>query len=316
MANALFKLLKANNPDVHIAVLALQYLEPLFKRMSEVEKVLISSFGHGDFSLKKRYQVALNLRKENYDQAIILPNSWKSALIPFFAKIPLRTGWRGEMRYFLLNDLRVSYAFILPLMVERFVALGLAHNEILPENYPLPELSPNQESIAATLKKLSLYKTENKILALCPGAEYGPAKRWPLEYFAEVARIKAAAGWDVWIFGSKKDQAVAVEIQKMCSGVCVDLTGKTNLGEVVDLLSLVDVVITNDSGLMHIAAALNKTTIAIFGSSSPKFTPPLSKNATVLSSSLDCVPCFNRECRFGHLQCLKEIKPERVLDLI
>lgn len=316
MSDALFRLLKERDPSIILHVLAAPTFEPLLRRMPEVDAVIISHFGHGTLALQKRYQFAKTLRTENYAQAIVLPNSFKSALIPYWAKIPLRTGWRGEMRYFLLNDLRLLYPYIHPLMVQRFVALGLKSGELMPENYPLPKLKPESNLITETLQRFNLVKAERKILALCPGAEFGISKRWPLEYFAAVAKAKAALGWNIWIFGGTKDREIAAEIQKYCADVCVDLTGKTSLGEAVDLLSLVDRIVTNDTGLMHVAAALDKPLVAIFGSSSPHFTPPLTNNATILTSNLDCSPCFRRDCPLGHLKCLREITPEQVLALL
>jgi heptosyltransferase-2 len=153
-------------------------------------------------------------------------------------------------------------------------------------------------------------------LALCPGAEYGPAKRWPVAYYAEVARKKIDQGWQVWLFGSNKDKADAEQINNEASGLCSDFTGRTTLAEAVDLMSLAHTVVSNDSGLMHVAAALNKNLIAIYGSSDPGFTPPLNDNAQVISLNLDCAPCFKRDCPLGHTNCLTGITPEQVLDVI
>lgn len=314
MANSLLQLLKMQQPAAIIHVLAAPFLEPLLTRMPEVNKIIAAPFKHGELNLTARYQLAKSLHSENYTQAIVLPNSFKSALIPFWAKIPHRTGWRGEMRYFLLNDLRILNAQLLPLMVQRFVALGLPKNAVLSEDYPLPKLTIT--TVANTLQKLQLTMPTKPVLAFCPGAEYGAAKRWPAEYFATVAKAKIKAGYAVWIFGGVKDQAIATAIQQQCDNACVDLTGKTDLGEAADLLSLASVIVTNDTGLMHVAAAVDRPIIAIFGSSSPKFTPPLTKNATIVSLNLDCSPCFKRECPLGHLQCLRDIRPEKISALI
>lgn len=313
MANALLQILKKQNSATQIHVLANQYLQPVLQHMAEVDQIIISPFGHGALQLKQRYLLAKKLRQEKYTQAIILPNSFKSALIPFWAKIPLRTGWRGEMRYCLLNDLRILNPKLLPLMVQRFVALGFPKDAKFPENYPWPELQVNPESIQATLKNLQVKLFDKPVLILCPGAEYGPAKQWPAEHFAVVAKTMAQAGWNVWILGSAKDSNVAAAIHKQSGNVCVDFTGKTDLGSAIDLLSLSNAVVTNDSGLMHVAAALHKKIIAIYGSSSPNFTPPLAKHVTILSKNLPCSPCFKRVCSYGHYNCLKEIQPEQVL---
>jgi heptosyltransferase-2 len=148
---------------------------------------------------------------------------------------------------------------------------------------------------------------------LCPGAEYGPAKRWPAAYFAEVAQRKLAEGWQVWLFGSHKDEAITQEIQTLTHNRCLDLGGRTALGEAIDLLARADAVLTNDSGLMHVAAALGRPVIALFGSSDPHHTPPLSARAQVLSLNLSCSPCFRRVCPLGHTRCLTELAPAEVL---
>ncbi len=317
MAQTLFKLLKQRAPEVTIHVLAPMWTSPLLERMPEVSKVLALPIKHGALALRKRYVIGKHLRHEHYDQAIALPNSFKSALIPFWARIPCRIGWRGEMRYGLLNDRRILDKTKLPLMIERFAALGLDKNAVLPKELPWPKLEAKKLD-DAVLQKFGLNHAAlgNKILALCPGAEYGAAKRWPASYFAEVARAKLAAGWQVWLFGGNKDQAIAAEIQQHTSNGCVDLTGKTSLAEVIDFLAIVSVVVSNDSGLMHIAASLERPLVVIYGSSSPKFTPPLTKDVSIISLNLPCSPCFKRECPFKHYNCLYEIKPQKILDIL
>jgi heptosyltransferase II len=314
MAQCLFKLLKQQEPSVQIDVLAMDFLHPLLKCMPEVREAISLSIKHGEFGLGKRYRLGRKLSQQNYNQAIVLPNSFKSALIPFFARIPQRTGWRGEWRYGLLNDLRILNKQNYPLMIERFVALGLTQGANLPDSSSLPQLKVSKKAMELVLKKFGLV-LDKPVLALCPGAEYGPAKQWPAEYFAEVASTKLAEGWQVWLFGSQRDTKIAQIIQKDTDHGCVDLTGKTDLGEAIDLLSLAQAVVTNDSGLMHVASALNLFIIAIYGSSSPKFTPPLGKKVQVLSSDIDCSPCFERECKHGHYRCLRDLNPKLVLEL-
>lgn len=316
MAQALFRLLKLQDPDVIIDVLASEKLHPLLKHMGEVRKSIILPFVHNELNILGRYRIGLNLRSEGYDRAIILPNSFKSALIPFFAGILRRVGWLGEMRYFLLNDMRILEKDKFPLMVERFLALGLNANESLPKKHLYPMLETDESSVKNTLHKLCINLKNAPLLALCPGAEYGPSKQWPAEYFAKVADIKAKEGWNIILLGSAKDQKITSEIQRLSNGVCLDMAGKTDLSDTVDILSIADCVISNDSGLMHIASALNRPLVAIYGSSSPAFTPPLGSRAKILYLNLPCGPCFKRTCQLGHLDCMCLLRPELVLQYI
>lgn len=315
MAQSLFMTLKDNNPDCQIDVLAPEWSFSLLDRMPEVTQAIAMPLGHGKFGLNTRIELGKGLRDSHYDQAILLPNSWKSALVPFFAKIPLRTGYIGESRWGLLNDARKLDKTSLTMTVQRFVALGMAKDASFPAQYPIPKLTIDKGKQDTVSKKFSL-QLNDKILALCPGAEYGPAKRWPAEYYAEVAKQKAQQGWQVWLFGSEKDSGVAGQINDMAEHQCTDFTGQTSMAEAVDLMSLVNTVVTNDSGLMHVAAALDKKIIAIYGSSDPGFTPPLNAKAQVISLNLTCSPCFKRECPLGHTNCLKDINPGLVLDCI
>ena len=315
MAQSLFITLKKAQPGCQIDVLAPAWSFSLLARMPEVTKAVAMPLLHGQFGFLDRIKLGRNLRAEGYQQAIVLPNSWKSALIPYFADIPVRTGYIGECRWGLLNDARKLDKSLLTMTVQRFVALGLPNTALLPPEYPIPGLVINSDQQQAVIEKFKLTLSE-KILALCPGAEYGAAKRWPARYYAEVARHKMAQGWQVWLFGSDKDKEAAEQINSALAGACIDFTGRTSLAEAVDLMSLVDVVVTNDSGLMHVAAALDKRTIALYGSSDPRFTPPLNAKAQVITLNMDCSPCFKRECPLGHTRCLTDINPESVLAAI
>ena len=315
MAQTLFKMLKQIMPDAIIDVLAPDWTRALLNRMPEVNNSISMPIGHGEFNFKKRFALGLELRQKKYDEAYVLPNSFKSALIPFIAGIKKRTGWRGEMRYILLNDMRILNKEKLPLMIERFMALALKPNETLKKPYFIPELVIDETSRANALIKHEL-KNDKPIFALCPGAEFGPSKRWPAAYFAEVANKKLDEGYQVWMFGSKNDLPITDEILKATNNRVINLAGKTSLDEAIDLLSLAEIVITNDSGLMHIAAALNKPLVAMYGSTSTKFTPPLGNKIEVLNLNLECSPCFKRECPLGHWKCMKDLKPQMALDAI
>lgn len=312
MAQSLFMTLQEHEPDCQIDVLAPAWSFPLLDRMPEVAKAIAMPLGHGQFALTERMRLGRQLRSERYDQAIVLPNSWKSALIPFFADIPLRTGYLGELRWGLLNDARKLDKKKLTMTVQRFVALAAPRGVNTPINYPAPRMAVDANALKAVRDKFEL-SSSNPVLALCPGAEYGPAKRWPVEHFAELAKHKLEQGWSVWLFGSEKDQAVGEQINQLTDGACVDFTGRTALGEAIDLMAQADVVVSNDSGLMHVAAALDKKLIAIYGSSDPGFTPPLNAKAKIIDLYLDCSPCFSRECPLGHSHCLTQISPQQVL---
>lgn len=313
LAQSLFKTLR-ERPDTVVDVLAPTWSEPILKLMPEVRAAVAMPIGHGALQLGQRYRIAQALRAAKYEQVIVLPNSLKAALIPFFARIPRRTGYRGEMRFGLLNDVRYLDKRLLATTVQRFVALGHDSNTQLPPAVPFPQLMVSPSSVAQTLSHLQIQPPSGRVVAICPGAEYGPAKRWPAEYFGDVARRLSAQGWQVWLFGSEKDRAITQNVRTFCAGL--DLAGRTSLSEAVDLLSLASLILTNDSGLMHVGAALNRPLIALFGSSSPKFTPPLSERARIVSLNLDCSPCFKRECPLIHLDCLRTLTPGRVLDEI
>lgn len=316
MAQTLFQLLKQLYPDIQIDVLAPAATEPLLALMPEVRRAIILPFKHGEFELLQRYRLGVTLREEQYDWAIVLPNSWKSALIPFFAKIPRRTGWRGEMRYGLLNDHRVLDKEKYPLMIERFMALALSKKATLPEPYPAPLLQVTQTAIDDALQTLQLSQPTQPVLALCPGAQFGPSKRWPAEYYAELANHYLDKGWQVWLFGAGNDVEIATQIEQATEGKALNLVGKTSLQQALALLSLSTQVVTNDSGLMHLAAALGLPLVAIYGSSSPEFTPPLAEDAVILSLNLECSPCFKRECPLKHWRCMLDLKPQRVIDAL
>lgn len=318
MAQTLFVCLKQRHPDCQIDVLAPEWSRPILERMPEVRQALSFPLGHGVLDLATRRTVAQRLRGQ-YDQAILLPNSLKSALVPFFAGIPKRTGWRGEMRFGLLNDIRKLDKQRYPLMIERFMALAFEPDAELPKPYPRPSLQIDEASRLAALSKFGL-ELDRPVLALCPGAEFGESKRWPTSHYAAVAEAKIRAGWQVWLFGSKNDHAVGETIRgELIPGLqeeAVNLAGETNLAEAIDLLSCATAVVSNDSGLMHVAAALNRPLVAVYGSTSPQFTPPLAEQVEIVRLGLDCSPCFERTCRFGHYNCLRDLRPQPVLDAL
>jgi heptosyltransferase-2 len=310
MAQSLFIVLKKRFPELQIDVLAPAWSRPLLERMPEVSNAIDMPLGHGTLQLGTRYRLGKSLRQKNYDWAIVLPNSLKSALIPFWSHAKRRTGYTGEQRYGLLNDRRHLDKSVLTKTVQRFVALGLEAGAALPPECPNPALTIGTENQNALFNKFGL-DNEKGVVALAPGAEYGPAKRWPAEYFSVVAEKLIDQGKQVVVVGSDKDAEITA---KICSqSEALDLAGKTSLGEVIDLLSYCETTVSNDSGLMHVAAATGSNVVAIYGSSDPGFTPPMTDAVRIINLGLDCSPCFKRECPLGHTNCLTQIKPEVVL---
>ncbi len=249
---------------------------------------------------------------ERYEQAIVLPRSFKSALIPWFAGIPRRTGFRGESRFGLINDVRAFDPALLDQTVKRFIALGIDKGQPLPA-ISNPALSIDTERQRVLCEKLQLDLSQ-PVVAMMPGAEYGPAKCWPMDSFAELASKLDASNYAVWILGSDKDAAAG---QRIAAGsAAINLCGSTSLADVIDLLGLCEQAVSNDSGLMHIAAAVGTHVHALYGSSSPAFTPPLTARRDVHYLGLECSPCFARECPLGHFRCLRDIPAAQLLERI
>ncbi|MDO8293499.1 MAG: lipopolysaccharide heptosyltransferase II [Gallionella sp.] len=303
--------LRQRHPGCCIDALAPPWTEKLLRAMPEIHEVIANPFPHGALQLAARYRLGKQLRAARYDQVIVLPNSWKSALVPFFARIPLRTGFVGESRHVVLNDARKLDKQKLPLMVERFAQLAEEPCGEIPRPLANPKLTISDTQRDATLHKLSL-TLDQPVAVFCPGAEYGPAKRWPAAYYANIAQRLRQHGYTIWLIGSAKDKHAAEEINQLAEGQCTNLCGSTDLGDALALLACARLVISNDSGLMHLAAALDKPMIALFGSSSPQFTPPLSAQAQVIKLDIECSPCFKRECLLGHFNCMMQLTPDMV----
>jgi heptosyltransferase-2 len=295
-----------------VDVLAPPWCAPVYARMRGIGRIVENPLGHGELGLGRRRALAREIRARAYTRAFILPNSFKSALIPWFAGIPRRIGYAGEGRRALLTETRRLDRTASPRLVDRFVALAVPKGRLIPMP-PAPVLVPNAANAGAAMRALKL-STHRPIAIFCPGAEYGPAKRWPAEHFIALARRLLEEGYAVWLLGSPNDQPAALPIAAAIPGVR-DLTGRTDLGTAIDLLSLASVVVSNDSGLMHAAAAVGRPLVALFGSSSPDYTPPLSPLAQIAKIDIACSPCFQRECPLGHFKCMRELDVEVVHDL-
>ncbi|MEO8627951.1 MAG: lipopolysaccharide heptosyltransferase II [Betaproteobacteria bacterium] len=311
LAQPLFRRLREAHDDLVLDVFAPPWTFPVLRRMPEVSSVLNNPFAHGELNVAGRFAFAHQLRDSAYDQAVVLPNSFKSALLPWFARIPLRTGYVGEFRYVLLNDARRLDVGTLPLMVERYAALGQSAATPLVRPLPQPRLTTSPVTRAAVLARLAI-DAGTPLACLCPGAEYGPAKRWPEAYFAQLASRLVRDGYRVVTLGSSKDREIGDKIAQLSNGAAIDLCGETTLDEAVDLLACARLCVSNDSGLMHVAAAVGVPLLALYGSSSPAFTPPLSETAQILKLDLACSPCFQRVCPLQHFNCMMQLTPDRV----
>src|SRR5262245_30797131 len=302
MAQPLLARLREKLPGVRLDALAPAWVAPVLRRMGEIGEVIEVAFRHGALELRERWRLGRMLRSRGYDQAIVLPNSWKSALVPFFADIPIRSGYVGESRYGLLNLKYREKSKERSPMALHYARLsekpGTAPREPLPE----PHLRVDPAAARATVTRFGIV---GDYAVFCPGAEYGPAKRWP--YFVELSSRLALP---VVIVGSAGDRAAAGAM----SGK--NLVGQTTLDEAIELISCAEFVVTNDSGLMHVAAAVGTPQVALFGSSSPKHTPPRSSHARVIWLGIECSPCYARECPLGHFRCMRELSVDRVLDEI
>lgn len=322
MSQSLYRTLKQLDPNNEIDVMAPTWCRALLNKMPEVNQSIAMPLGHGEFEFSKRRQLGKSLRINHYDHAIVLPNSFKSALIPFFAKIPQRTGWKGEMRYFLLNDMRRLDKKAFPLMVQRYIALAYPKNEVHSANelaQPLlwPKLNVDQNEINNTLVTFNISQ-DTPLIGFCPGAEFGPAKRWPDYHYAALANMLVKQNAKILIFGSINDHEVGEKIiaQMTHGDQCINLAGKTSLEQAVSLISACKAVITNDSGLMHVAAALDRPLVALYGPSSPAFTPPLSEKAEVIRLITGYHRVRQGDAEQGYHQSLIDIKPDNVFETL
>ncbi|MGV3469133.1 lipopolysaccharide heptosyltransferase II [Limnobacter sp.] len=304
----------ADGKPCEIHVLAPPVTAPVYQFSEAVRAVQVEPFSHGKLQWRLRKQVGGSLAGRGFDMAVILPNSLKSALVPWFARIPKRVGYSGELRTAVLtHPLPKPSKKAKPPMIEWYGRLGHYSADVL--EFPVLHVEPGMRHAAC-----AEFELRPGFLAVAPGAEFGPAKRWPAEHFAEVI-AKFLLGNPLQkavLFGGPKDSVFCGEIVSLLpldlQARACSLAGKTSLAQAVALMSAASQLLTNDSGLMHVAAALNVQVHAVFGSSSPHHTPPLSSKAKVYYLNLECSPCFQRECPLGHTHCLKKLDPKMVLE--
>jgi|TARA_B110000858_G_scaffold185732_1_gene228199 heptosyltransferase II len=309
ISQSLLKYLKKEYPNCQIDMIVRPELTNLVKMMPEVKNIYPLDIKHKEFGLIKRHILAKEIKKHLYSTSIILPNSFKSAIIPWLANIPVRIGYNRELRLFLLNK---KYSLIKhkDSMVNRYLKLADgSYSDVI-----RPSLLINGDSSKLISRKY-LINNSKKNIVLCPEAEYGSAKRWPINKWMQLANFYKEKDYNVYFLG--KNKSLEIKYQNILKkDSIISLLGKTSLEEAAYILSIVDLVVTNDSGLMHITASVNTNLISIFGSSSPFYTPPLMKDqfGEVIYKALTCSPCFKRECPLQHLNCLNNISSEEILD--
>jgi len=309
MAQILFKGLRQSFPDCEIDVLSPGWSAPIIKRIAEVRQVIDFPFLHGEFAFFKRRAFARNLIGQ-YDRAVVLPGSWKSALVPFFAKIPIRTGYLGEQRYGLLNDIKPLPKAIKKKTAQKFYALSGQAGD-----FSYPQLTVDKDNQQKLCNQFDI-DLQQAWIALMPGAEFGPSKQWPATHHISLANQLIDDGYSVMLLGSKKDKSIADQIQQGVrqNDKVLNLCGKTQLEDSVDLIALAKVGVANDSGLMHITAALGTPIVAIYGSTTPDVVKPLADKRSICYLGLECSPCYKRECPLGHTNCMNKLDFEFIAD--
>ncbi|MFT4101309.1 MAG: lipopolysaccharide heptosyltransferase II [Burkholderiaceae bacterium] len=318
MAQPLLAWIRQRDPQGTIDVMAPPHVAPAFSAMAEVCQVIIARNVHGKLELGRRWKLARELRRARYDRCYVLPNSMKSALVPWLAGIGQRIGYRGEGRRILLNRMHDEPAGAeRPPMVEFYAKLALDPAEPMPTNVANPVLMRQRTREAVTLARFGIGVHE-PLIVLCPGAEFGPAKRWPTRHFAALAAM-VNADWpeaSIVLLGSSKERPLATEIAALSGQTLKNLCGETTLDEALHLIARASGVVSNDSGMMHVAAAYERPQVAVFGSSDPRHTPPRSPHARIEWLHLECSPCFQRQCPLKHTNCLNDIAPSDVFDAL
>ena len=317
IAQSLYKRLRENDSSVSLDVLAPSWTLPIISRMPEVSNAILLPFRHGELSLRYRWKFGKGFLNKNYEWVIVLPNSLKSSIVPWATNISKRTGWLGEFRYFFLNDISRLIKRDHPLMVQRFCAL--ANNfEPIGDKFTFPSLKINSGNLELIGKGFAL-NLNQETLILCPGAEFGPAKRWPAQNYASIANHYLSRNKQIILLGSQKDIQVCKQIESNINPketeYFFNLCGKTSLEDTVDILSM-GLVVSNDSGLMHVAAAVNSKQVALFGPTDPEFTPPLNKNSKIIRKTTGYNKVRQGSGEEGYHPSLQRIFFEEVVDVV
>jgi heptosyltransferase-2 len=307
--HTVIQLLRARFPDRPVDMLTTTLCAPLTDYMPGLRQAIVADLPRKSLALAQQRTLAARLKEEGYGTALIMPRTWKAALAPFFAGIPERTGFIGEARFFLLNDLRFGERG-LRRMVDRCAALALPPGAALPAQLPVPQLKVPPAEIAAWRGRRGLAVESRPVVALAPGA-VGPSKRWPSASYAALTRHLLADGFAVWVLGGPDEKPLTAEI--VADTDARDLTG-SDLRDAILALASAAAAVSNDSGLLHVSAALGTPSIGIFGPTSPWHWAPLNPLAATMEtkSVLDCRPCHQPTCRLGHHRCMRDIDPDEV----
>ncbi len=308
--HSVVKLLNARYPERPVDMLATRLCAPLADYMPGLRQAIVADLPRSRVALAEQFALAKRLKHEGYGTALVMPRTWKSTLAPFFAGIPERTGFAGEARFVLLNDVRFGER-ALPRMIDRCAALALPAGANLPPDWPLPELKVSRPEVEAWRQKRGLNNDHRAIVALAPGA-VGPSKRWPSAAYAALSRRLLAEGVAVWVLGGPDEKPLAAEI--VGDTAARDLTGR-DLRDAILALAAAGAAISNNSGLLHVAAALGTPSIGIFGPTSPWHWAPLNPLAATIETATDlpCRPCHKPVCRLVHHRCMRDIAPDEVL---
>ncbi|GAB3680671.1 lipopolysaccharide heptosyltransferase II [Salinisphaera aquimarina] len=312
MAQSLFMRLRERLPQARIDVLAPASTAALVARMPQIDNPVIMNIAHGEFALAERRRAAAALRDTGYDQAIVLQRSAKAALVPWLARIPRRTGVRGELRYGLINDVRGIDSARYPRKVEHYALLGLEKDSDALGDLCLPKLTIDEPHRQALIERLEL-DCARPIVGFAPGAAYGGAKQWPASHYARLAAELDTRGIATWIFGSTPDCDLARDLAAAAPRHGINLCERTSLTDIADLASLTTAFVGNDTGVMHLAAAAAPRVLAIYGSTDPDYAPPLAPAEARFWLGLACSPCRERVCPLGHNACMRDIPVADVL---
>jgi heptosyltransferase-2 len=312
--HSVVRLLRAANPHRPVDMLSSSLCAPLADYMPGVRKAIVADLPRRRLGLRAQLKLAAELRREGYGQALIMSRKWKAALAPWLAGIPTRTGFSGEARLGLLNDIRHGER-ALPRMIDQMGALALPKGAALPSEWPLPQLQVPEADVDVWKHLRALDRTPHPIVALCPGA-VGAGKAWPPEHYGALAGKLNAQGASVWVIGGPNERAIAGQIEAAGGPLVRDLTG-TDLRDAILALAAADAVVSNDSGLMHVAAALGTPTMGIFGPTDPYHWAPLNGLAATVQTKTEvpCQPCHRPVCRMKHHRCMRDIPASDVAEI-